>query len=376
MHLSRKPRTTPLDPSEQTFRLDRWVERHLTVIVRSGPEWLCVCPECGRDKMAINVNRKAWHCLSNECAIAGWTPSGLVAATLRLPRSRAREIVAADSLAAWTGPVESLDPGSATVAKRRALPQASLPPIAWGLGPDQYAYAMGRGIPPEHVELFRLGTILSDRSMSRADRNLASRIVFPIWDKRGELVSWAARAIREHPAKVINMPRPCREETHADDCTCYHEEWGLPAVAGAAEAGEVVIGLHLLRPGYPAIVVEGPVDTAVCGPGFAGILGSSITLEQAALIAQSGVSEAIVLLDGDEAGENGTPQVSSILSQALPTRIATSPWGADPGLLGREAAMKIALSAPRMGGIAGTLHARSRKVTMPKSSHPILPGLE
>lgn len=372
----RKPRTIPLTPEEQAFRFDRWVDKHLSVIDKSGPEWLCMCPECGRDKMAIHVTRKAWHCLSGECGIAGWTPTGLVAVTLRLPRSRAREVIAADALGAYTGPIEQLESDDRRRKFGRRLPQATLPPVAWGLPPEQWAYALGRGIPPEHMELFRIGTVLSDGSGSKADRNLTGRLIFPMWDRRGELVYWGTRAVREHPAKVINMPRSCRHEDHGDHCVCYHEAWGLVPVPEAAEAGEVVMGLHLIVPGKPVIVVEGLTDTAVCGPQFVGIMGSSITMEQADLIGKSGASEAIVLLDGDQAGVRGTPQVASILEQAISTRIATCPWGTDPGALGRMKAMEVAMAAPKQGTPGGLFDRRAKKLPAPKSYCPFVPGLD
>jgi DNA primase len=110
----------------------------------------------------------------------------------------------------------------------------------------------------------------------------------------------------------------------------------------------VVLGVHLIRPGEPVIVVEGPVDAAVCGPGFVATLGAKCSLEQAALIASSGASEAIVLYDGDLAGQNGHRQAAAILSQFMPTRAGIAPWGEDPGSLGRTKALEIALAMPKL----------------------------
>lgn len=373
--MARKLRPVALEAFERGFRLDRWVERHLTVVVRSGPEWLCVCPICYREKLAIHIGRKAWHCLSAECRFAGWSPSRLVSAVMRVSLGRAKEIVAAETLGVDLGPVEALE-GVVVVRDRQKLPQASLPPVAWALAPTQWAYAIGRGISPDHIDLFKMGTILSDGTGSKADWALSGRIIFPIWDLRGELVSWVARAVDDHPAKTINMPRPCRDEKHGEWCTCYHDKWGLPSVAGAAEAGEVVLGLHLVAPGQPVIVVEGPIDAAVCGPSFAAILGSSITHAQAELIAKSGASEAIVLLDGDEGGIEGSPKVGRILEQALPTRIGICPAGTDPGALGRERAWQTAMTAPRSGTPGSLGSPRPSTIKKPRSLVPFQGSLE
>jgi hypothetical protein len=332
------------------FRLGDWVERNLTVIERHGPEWVTVCPACGRSKMAIHVGRKAFQCLSAHCRFRGWRPVKLVAATHDLTDAQAAELIAAFSMGAVLGPVQPLTSGAA-VRRTGPLPSASLPLVDWRLRPDQAAYVQGRGITAENAAYFGLGTIVSDGSGSKADYALSGRVIFPVWDRSGLMVWWVARAIRESRAKTINMPRSCREPDHGAGCTCYHESWGLPGVASAATADEVVLGLHLIRPGDRVIVVEGPVDAAVCGPGFVATMRAWISHEQAALIAASGASEAVILFDGDKAGEEGARRSLPVLSAALPTRIATCPAGEDPGSLGRDRAIQAADQATSQGGI-------------------------
>ena len=65
----RKPRPVPLTPEENRFRLDEWIDRNLIVEDKSGPEWLCVCPACGRTKLAVHVGRKAYHCFDLEAVL-------------------------------------------------------------------------------------------------------------------------------------------------------------------------------------------------------------------------------------------------------------------------------------------------------------------
>ena len=55
-------RKRELTPHERAFRLDRWVDRHLTLVEKSGPEWLCVCPECGKE-----TGQRADKCGNREC---------------------------------------------------------------------------------------------------------------------------------------------------------------------------------------------------------------------------------------------------------------------------------------------------------------------
>lgn len=331
---------------ERDFRLGDWIAKNMTVLERSGPEWLVVCPNCGRDKCAVNVARKTWQCWSVACGFKGWHPVHLVARQLCVYPHVAEEIMAAMSTGVDLGPVDALADLSAPLKRR--LPIATLPPMTWGLKPTQWSYAQWRGISAENMSLFGLGTIEQSGMNSKADKVLTGRLMFPIWDPGGRLVSWVARAIGDHPAKTINMPRACREEHHGEWCACYHETWGLPPVPGCAEAGEVVLGVHLVTPGQPVIVVEGPVDAAVCGPGFVATLGAKCSIEQAKVIAATGASEAIVLYDGDHAGENGHKQAGEMLSQFMPVRAGIAPWGEDPGSLGRHQAIEIAKTMPRL----------------------------
>jgi DNA primase len=216
-----------------------------------------------------------------------------------------------------------------------------------------------------------LATVLGDRSGSKADRQLSGRILFPIWGPRGRIVFWVARAVGESVIKTYNSPRSCRENGHSPLCTCYHDAWGLQPVPEAATADEVVLGIHLIKPKDTVIVVEGPVDAAVCGPGFVATLRAWCSPQQAAWIASTGASEAIVLYDGDEAGEVGARKAAKILNTALPTRIASCPEGEDPGSIGRSRAQRIAHEAPR-GGVGQLREKRYTKVAKVKRTHPVV----
>lgn len=376
--MARQARQIALTPEESRFRLDRWIEAHMVVISRSGPEWLCVCPRCGREKFAVHVGRKAFQCLSAACRFRGWSPSVLVGAVLDVPVDRAREVIAAHTLGATIGPVPELDDPADRPHRTGPIPLASLPPVTWRLLPDQAAYIRSRGVPDAHAQGLGLGTILRSGADTKADRALAGRVIFPAWDLAGRLVWWVARDITgSSPAKTINLPRSCREADHPPWCVCYHEEWGLPPVPQVATADEAVIGLHWVQRGEPVIVVEGPVDAAVCGPGFVAVCRAWVSPAQAALIAATGASEAVILFDGDRGGEEGLTKALPILSAAMPTRGVICPPGEDPGSIGREAALHIALSAHRSGGV-GALRAPARRgiVERPRRRPPLIEPLK
>jgi hypothetical protein len=70
-----------------------------------------------------------------------------------------------------------------------------------------------------------------------------------------------------------------------------------------------------------------------------GTLGAHLSIEQAALIAAAGPSEAIILFDGDEGGRKAAPKAAETLSAYLPTRWLVCPPDQDPGIMGRDLAI-------------------------------------
>lgn len=307
----------------------------------------------------------------------------LVAEVLGVDRLRAHEIVAAFGLGMHLGPVEALDDRPMASRPAYKLPAAPLPRMAWELFPMQRDYVRSRGISDEHARLFGLGTVLSDGSQSKADKMLTGRVLFPIWGPSGRVVFWAARdASGRSSIKILNTPRSCREEGHSEHCTCYHDAWGLVPVAECATADEVVLGAHLVEEGGTVIVVEGPTDAAVCGPGFVATLRSWCSPAQAAWIGETGAREAVILYDGDppdaqghRAGPEGAIKAYEVLRHVLPTRIAACPEGEDPGSLGRRRSLEIAMAAPRSGGIGQLEQRRYTRIPSVQRSHPLQSAL-
>ena len=376
-------RSVPLLPEERTFRLDRWVRRHLSIVEESGVEIVAQCPACGRDKLAVNTLIKAFRCF--VCPFRGWSPVRLVSTTLGISQTEARAMVAQDAAGIETGPIwETLKTSRGSIRRDFDLPPASFP----RLGPltrIAQNYLIHRKIPQEHwtglglQSAFSDGKIDPDGRPTKLNRVLPGRIVFPVWNLASRCVFWAARSTDPHSqAKVINYPKPCRRPDHDANCTCYHEEWGLEPIRAAATADEVVLGLHWLIPGQPAIVTEGPTDVAVCGPGFCATLGAHISVAQAILIARSGASEAILLYDGDVGGSSAFLKAEATLSQFMPTRAILCPKGTDPGELGRARSLEIAHSAPPPGGmLAPQLYSGSSSHNRRSTAlHPFVEALK
>ena len=337
--MSRKVRPIPLTNSESRFRLGPWLREHADVYSISGPEWVCECPMCGRDKLAIHVNRKVWQCWT--CSFRGWSPTLLVSAILGIPIENAVQIIAAYAAGQAIGPIPTLM--GFRFRKPATLPEAPIPPgTKWEVSGTQASYLRMRNVPEDHYRHFCLGTVDGDSGDTKANKVLKGRIIVPIWNPVGRFVFWVTRAINQRGAKVVNLPRPCREVGHPANCTCYHSEWGLSPVPGCATANDVVLGLNLVQPGTAVYVVEGPMDAIVCGPGFVSVLGANISPQQATLIGGSGASEAVILFDGDRKGYRGSLQAATMLSRIIPVRVGRLPKDDDPGSLGRHRCLAIA----------------------------------
>jgi len=361
---------------EQRFDLRKWISENLPIVHQSSAEWLCTCPRCGRDKLAVNVENRAFHCLHAGCPVAGWGSQALIVQSRNILPAKADEIMAAQGLGVHLGPAPTLA-DLPTFAANKPLLKASLPPLEWVLEGPQLEYLKARNIPVSHCEELGAGTVLSDGSGSKADRNLSTRILFPVYDG-GHIVFWAARAIDSHPAKVINMPFACKAPmSHPPGCVCFHAAWGLPPVPNCALADDVVFGGHLIERGKPVIVVEGVTDVARCGPRFVSMLGAKMSPTQAAKLAESGASEAIVLFDGDDAGRKAAPKVGQLLQSAMPTRWMVCPDGLDPGDMGREACLAY-VDTPRnidLPSLNASNHP-GRRYSVSRTAVPFLPKLK
>jgi hypothetical protein len=371
--MSRRHRKLPLTPEEQRFDLAGWLRRNAPLASAQGSEWILDCPFCMKPKLAVNVTRKAWQCFT--CKFRGWRPTVLIAALSGIGLFEAAAAIATGGAVQATGPVDQLtDPEAPDIW--RLLPEAPMAPgVVRELRDTQANYLLGRGIPKEHMIAFGLGTVLGDRSRSKADRLLSGRIFFPVWD-RATLVFWTAReAFDGGRLKVLNLPRSCNQEKHQPDCTCFHDEWGLRPVPRAATAADTVMGLHLVQPGDEVFVLEGPVDGVMHGPGAIPIFGSRLHAQQAIAISGSAPSTAIVALDGDQAGRDGQEQVARLLSLLMPTKVLELPWGTDPGNLGRDRMLQLAAGALQIDAVGELRKIAGGSVGRPPSSSHFVPPL-
>lgn len=140
-----------------------------------------------------------------------------------------------------------------------------------------------------------------------------SRVMFPIFDLRGNVVAFGGRILTDEKPKYINT----------SDTLVYHKSNALFAMNLAKDSGK-----------RQMILAEGYMDViALHRAGFTNAiasLGTALTEEQARIIRKY-AEEAVVCYDSDEAGQRAAQRAIPILKKAgLYVRVLTVPGNKDP----------------------------------------------
>jgi len=152
------------------------------------------------------------------------------------------------------------------------------------------------------------------------------RLMFPICDDQGRVVAFGGRTLSDDERKYMNSP---------EVAGIYEKRRVLYGLDKAKKAPKPTEGPRRL------VVVEGYLDVVI--PHQAGLntfvasLGTAFTLEQAKL-ARRFFDEAVLLFDGDAAGQAATQRALAALVGAsdLTFKVARLPDGFDPDDLVRK----------------------------------------
>ncbi|PWM41806.1 MAG: DNA primase [Clostridiales bacterium] len=189
--------------------------------------------------------------------------------------------------------------------------------IRYGLGyaPDSY-YALKdflreKGFYPE--EMLAAGLLAkSERSVRPYDK-FRGRVMFPVFDLRGNVVAFSGRIIGEGQPKYLNSP----------ETEIYTK-------------GNCVFGLHLAKnePEGLLILCEGNLDVvSLSQAGFTGAvapLGTAFTKEQARILARY-AKTVVVAFDNDSAGLKATEKAIRYLEEnGIPVRVLQMQGAKDP----------------------------------------------
>lgn len=335
----------PKKVSNKLFDWERFLRSHHISVVPAGARQVVVpCPFCGPDDpshhMSINLDGRGWRCWRAPASHFGRAPARLVQKMLTCSAEEAHRITSGDTPPSV--PVEGvmahnlarLRGGLVTTAARPR--RLALPAAFHSLVDDDE-----RAEPFWHYLMAVRGYRASEARWLAEAYDLhwavigsyAWRLVFPVRDRWGELLTWTARAIGATTNLRYKQP---------------------PAAESRLEAPRTLLGLDLLwRAPDPRVLVlcEGPLDAAritVSGV-FMGVwatclfgLGCSADQRDVILeLAEARFPRVVLLLDASADSER-----LRVVRQLSPLRLTLPrlPVGAnDPGELTPVQAAQLCL---------------------------------
>ena len=202
--------------------------------------------------------------------------------------------------------------------KKRGLSKQIIAEFRLGYAPRSglYEHLREKGFLEEIARLAGL-TGISERDGKRYDY-FRDRIIFPIENRKGQVIAFGARAMGDSQPKYLNSP----------DSPSFSKR---SVLYGWPQARERV------RRNLPLLLVEGYMDviavTASQKVAALAPLGTALTEEQIGLIWKLH-DEPILCFDGDKAGQTAAnkaiEKILPILEPGKSVRIATLPEGRDP----------------------------------------------
>ena len=198
--------------------------------------------------------------------------------------------------------------------KRRGLDPKTIRHFGLGYAPDS-GFALVNHLKKlgfSQEELLQSDMVRRSQKGNLYDR-YRGRVMFPIFDLRGNVVAFGGRILTDEKPKYLNT----------SDTPVYHKSSGLFAMNFAKDSGSRQL---ILAEGYMDVI-------ALHRAGFTNAiasLGTSLTEEQARVIRRY-ADEAVICYDSDEAGRRATQRAIPILKNAgLLVRVITVPGGKDP----------------------------------------------
>jgi DNA primase len=206
-------------------------------------------------------------------------------------------------------------PGRAYI-KKRAITQETVEAFRLGYAPNEWQ-GLSDFLTKKKVDLEKAATaglIIAKKSNRFYDR-FRGRVMFPIFNLRGQVVGFGGRVLDDALPKYLNTPE-----------------------TPVFQKGALLYGLHLayesIRQSGRAVIVEGYTDVlALKRHGFHGAvatLGTALTREHIRRL-KGYAKEAVVVFDADAAGKMAAMKsLAFFLDEGLPARVTVLPQGEDP----------------------------------------------
>jgi hypothetical protein len=316
-------------------------------------EYSLVCPQCGKLKLAINVQRRRWRCFT--CGDGGRDGASLVARVEQPPWHEGL-IRVMEGHRAVIGRIDRLVTGLfETQDKAVFKPKVMTYPAGFrslympldgtvlAAGGQELAhavrYASKRRLPAYAIEAMRLGVCTQGP--------MRGRMIFPAFDSGGRLIFFQGRAMWEPQAselRHIKTLSPRAEEGFAGPGDCL---LNLQYVADHVDTERV-------------LVVEGPIDTAHGWPDVVGSWGKKISPRQMELLVRAGIKAIDLCWDNDVLtqeqrdrgvinGYEAALKAAPLLSDLFEVRVVCLPLDRDPGDLDKHEIETYRAAAPRWG---------------------------
>jgi len=182
-----------------------------------------------------------------------------------------------------------------------------------GRGTALLEHALCKGCAPEILE--KAGLVGYSAQRGRYYDYFRDRLLFPIWNSKGEVVGFGGRTLGQGEPKYLNSP----------ETPLFSKRKILYGFFQAAS---------FLRQERRVILLEGYTDVIACSRfGFRNAvapLGTALTPDHVALLKRC-VEEAVVVFDPDAAGAEAAVRGAELLMESeVAVRVATLSGGLDP----------------------------------------------
>jgi DNA primase len=321
-------------------------------LVRNGRQWKGCCPFHNEKSPSFYVYDDHFHCfgcgahgdaitflmraegasfpeaverLAAEAGLQVPKPTPQAAARERRARDL-HEVLAAAAAAYQRRLAQPEGRAARDYLLRRGLTEATI--ARFGLGwSGEGRGALAAELKPEGIEPAQLvaAGLMKPRDPERPEAGLVDmffgRVMFPIRDRRGRIISFGGRILGDGQPKYVNGP----------ETELFQKRRGLFGLDLAREAA--------FR-GATVLVVEGYMDViALHQAGFGGAvapLGTALTAEQLGLLWQL-TPEPVLCFDGDAAGARAAARAAELalplLAPDRSLKLATLSGGEDPDTL-------------------------------------------
>ena len=205
------------------------------------------------------------------------------------------------------------NPAAMEYLKNRKINAATINRFALGYAPDSSEiidYLRDKGYTEEQI--FQAG-ITAKSDSGRVYLRFRNRLIFPIVDRRRNVIAFGGRLLGEGKPKYLN----------SSDTPVYNKSMNLYALNLAAKSKEEYF---ILAEGYMDVISlhQNGIDCAVA------TLGTALTVQQARVIKRC-KNEVVIAYDSDEAGQAATARAIEILcEEGMKVRVISQHSSKDP----------------------------------------------